>query len=280
MQLPNHLTIKLFTNPAGNASHSKLITDNLMIRYDQFISKDIELMTFIDGKSYVFRANVPSEKNFKYKTDIFYDVIIEFYPLRSEKDQEKSKKINEYGMRVFSNCPSFMFNFTYIYDKMGALYKKLSEGMYSKKALKEPPRETNPYRIVGIEKSIFYTLVKIHSTTGYTKSKIDKIKIKLPENDPSFKFPGNIFEDIKSQEEKMKEILNIEKVKKSKKTGKKTGSSRKVSSSSDKRDKKKSLLYNELVSDFKGNNLKDTDNLKKSNTSKNNLSKSKLKVKK
>ena len=212
-QLPKVLNIKNFHAPAGSAAYSKIVIDNLMLRYERFISKDIELLVFKDKNSYIFRGRIPSEKNFRYKTNIFYDTIIEFYPLPDTK-HENSKKIIDYGMRIFSNCPTFLFNFTFVYAKMGSLYRKLPSGMYSEKALTEPPKKTNPYRLIGPEKSIWYTLRRIYEVTKYNKSNIDKILIKLPEDDPSFKFPGNIFETVDSQEDKLKEVLKVEKIKK------------------------------------------------------------------
>jgi len=226
MQQPKHLTIKGFHSPTGSVGQSKLIIDNLMTRYTTNISKNIELLVFKDKENYVFRISIPSEKNFRFKTNIFYDVIIEFYPI--DKKQIDDTKIVDYGLRVFSNVPTFMFNFTYVYHKMNALYRKIPLAMYSEKALAEPTKQTNPYKLIGIEKSILYALRKIYEVTKYTKDKIDKILVKLPEEDPNYKFPGNIFDDIKSQEDKMKEILNTERVKLPRKSKIKKAGSAKV----------------------------------------------------
>ena len=193
--LPKHLTIRNFNSPAGSASHSKLIIDNFMKRYDAFIAKKIEIKAFRDGKSYVFKLRLPSERNKNFVEDVFYDIIIEFYPIDDEN--ERSKTIVDYGLRVFSNCPSHTFVFTFIYNKIGALYKKIPISMYSERALNEPSNTTNPYKLFGLEKSIFFSLRKIFEITHYVKDKIDSITIKLPENGPSFKFPGNLFEGIR-----------------------------------------------------------------------------------
>lgn len=210
MKSQKYLNIKNFHNPIGTYQNN-LIINNFMKRYDQFISKNITIKAFKDKSSYVFKLKIPSEKNFKYKTNIYYDVIVEFSPLNSK--MEKDKKIIDYKLRVFTNNPSFMFIFTNVYSKIDALYKKIPITMYSKLALKQQPKETNPNKLLGLDKTLFYSFRKIYETTFYNKSKIDKIVVKLPEDDPSFIFPGNLFEDIKSQNAKLEELRNVDVIK-------------------------------------------------------------------
>ena len=181
-----------------------------MGRYDKSIQRNIELKAYKDGDSYVFKIKIPSEKNYKYKTNVFYDAIVEFFPI-NDKDKE-SKSIREYSIRVFSNSPTFMFNFTYVYGKMNALYKKIPKSLYSEIALKQPAHTTNPHKLISLEKSIFYSLKKIYEETSYSKSKIDKIVIDLTKNDKTFKFPGNVFDDVDSQVDKLKEVSNSESI--------------------------------------------------------------------
>lgn len=209
--LPKYLNIKNFHNPGGSAVQTSIIIKNYMIRYDQYISRNIKIDTYKDGKSIVFVLRIPSEKNFKYKTSIFYDVIIEFYPVSSIEGIEDEKRFVDYGMRVYSNCPTFTFMFTNVYHKMNSLYKKVEESLYSEKALSDPPSETNPYKLVGIEKSIWYSLRKIFETTKYQKSKVNDIAIDLSKKNPEFKFPGDLFENIMSQNDKLAEIHDVEK---------------------------------------------------------------------
>ena len=215
--LPSNLTIRNFHNPGGSAMQTSILIRNYVARYDAYISKNIKLKAFRDGKSYVFLVRVPSEKNGKYKSTVFYDVILEFYPIHSVKNIEEDKKFVEYGMRLFSNCPTFMFMFTNVYHKMDSLYKKIPESMYSSKALTDAAKETNPYKLVGIEKSVWYALRKVWETTKYVKTKVDDIAETLP-TDTGFKFPGNLFDDVLSQDEKLKEVQENELVKKPKKS--------------------------------------------------------------
>lgn len=269
--LPKYLTIKLFERPIGGyASGTRLIIDNLTNRYNQFISKDIIIESYIDGKNYVFKVKVPSEKNYKYKNNIFYDVIVEFYPIHNSK-QEESKKIDEYGLRVFSNNPQSMFVFTYVWNKMDALYKKIPNSMYSGQALKEPTTETNPNKFVGIDKSIFYALRKIYDITKFNKDKIEKISISLPTDDKSFKFPGKIFDNILSQVDKLHEIQNIEKdrleIIKKKKSSNSNKSS--INKNTTNEDNRKNNLQSNFETNLKNSNTLKENNRLKSSTSSN-----------
>ena len=215
MRRPDHLTIKNFTNPGvGSAMNMNAIMKDYSERYHMYISKTIKMKTYIDGKSYVFLLEIPSEKNHKYKTNIFYDVIVEFYPIK-DGGNEESKKVNEYGMRVFSNCPTFTFTFTNIYHKMDALYKKVHNDVYSVKAIEDSANVKNARNLTGIEKSVWYALRKISDETGYYKDRIDGRAENLPEGT---KFPGTIFDKVMSQEGKLEEVQNVDKIRLKRKT--------------------------------------------------------------
>ena len=171
VSLPKYLNLRNFHHPGGSAMSSQIIIKNYSDRYDTFISKHISLKAYKDGKSYVFLVRLPSEKNHKYKTNIYYDIIVEFYPVKDIPNLETDKKFMDYGMRVFSNIPTFTFTFTYVYHKMGSLYRKIPETMYSEKALEDSPNITNPIKLTGIEKSVWAALRKIYEVTKYSKDK-------------------------------------------------------------------------------------------------------------
>jgi len=212
---PENLTMQNFTNPTGSAGHTGIILRDLIARYNQFVSKDITLKVIhTDGKNFIFYAKVPSEKNFKYKMKIYYDVIVEYYPIASIKETlELDKKFVNYGIRCYSNCPTFTFVFTNVYNKMNALYHKIDGNLYSQQALEDPADTTNAKRLVGIEKSVWYTLRKIYDLTHYNKHTVIEKATKLPKDS---KFPGNLFDEVMSQEDKLEEIKNAETIKRMK----------------------------------------------------------------
>lgn len=76
-----------------------------------------------DGNNYIIHVRMPSTD--PYCSDVFYDVVFEFFP-ESEKLID-SRSINDYSVLVFSNCPSFTFTFTYAYNKYGLLVPWLTD---------------------------------------------------------------------------------------------------------------------------------------------------------
>jgi len=194
-----------FLNPLGMVGSSKMIRDQLTIRYVKNISKNIKIEEIFHIKeSFIFRLRIPSEKNFRFTEPVFYDILIEFYPF--EPAQVSSKKIDKYGMRVFSNCATFIFNFTYVYGKMGSLFRVLPVDHYSELALKEAPDQANPYKILGIEKSIFYAITKIRLETSMDKNKIISM-VSKKQSEKGFKLTSQYFGEIVStQTAKLHEV--------------------------------------------------------------------------
>lgn len=217
MSLPKYLTLKNFLNPGGgSAMNSRLIIQNYLERYNQFIIKNVRLKAYHDGDSYVFFIHVPSEKNHKYRSNIYYDIIIEFYLPKDRSELEESKRFDEYGIRCYSNCPTFTFQYCNIYNRIAALYRKIPAELYSSEALSDPPNQTNPLKLTGIEKSIWFALHKIYLTTNYNKNKFDVIVTNPGKKNKEFVFPGDIFREVMSQVDKIEEIHNVGKIKKSK----------------------------------------------------------------
>lgn len=211
-KMPNHLTIKNFLKPVGSAVSLAPLFESLLRRYNK-VKRKISMEVYKDKNSYIFKIKIPSEKNGMYENDIFYDVVLEFYPIGDELD---SKRINEYGIRTFSNCPTYLYNFCYIYSKMGAIINKIPKTMYDEKALSQKPGVTNPYRMIGPEKSIWFAIRKIYDETLYKKSKLDNLVLEHESYE-------DIFSDVSSQEEKMKEIRDNSIIKKEKKSKSKKG---------------------------------------------------------
>ena len=192
------------------AGHSKMIRDQLAVRYVKKINKTIEIKdVFVINGNYFFWLVIPSEKNHLYPDPVFYDILIEFYPITAAHDS--APKIDKYGMKVFSNCPTFIFNFTYVYNKMKSLFRLLPLDHYSEYALKDPPDIMNPYKILGIEKSIFYAITKLRLDTGLDKKKIEKMISKV-QHDKSFKLTSKYFaERVSTQILKLREVQDANK---------------------------------------------------------------------
>lgn len=186
----------------GPAISLKPLIDSYILRYNQFAAKEIKIYC-IKGKkdNYIVHVMVPSEKNDEFEKPVFYDVVIEFYP--ENKDQKESASIADYGVKLFSNSVSWMFNFTYVFAKSNNIPSFIPKGFYSKAALREPPKKTNPYGIYGIERVVFIAFYHLELITGYRKNRLSLIESSKIKNE------SDIVKLLMSQEEKL-EQLNIE----------------------------------------------------------------------
>ena len=101
--------------------------------------------------SYYIHIKVPSEtqKNGKYE----YDVVIRFFTDNPEVQAQQT--LSNYYIQFFSNSPSFMYQYAYLYNKEGflieALYNKLDADY-----IDTPPEKTNAGMKKSYDKSIYF----------------------------------------------------------------------------------------------------------------------------
>lgn len=122
-------------------------------KYRSFVSTNkirVFAMCVIED-SYYIHIKVPSEsqKNGAYE----YDVVIRFF---TDKPEIKSQpNLRSYYIQFFSNSPSFMYQYAYLYNKEGflieALYNKLDVDY-----IDTPPEKTNSSMTKTYDKSIYF----------------------------------------------------------------------------------------------------------------------------
>lgn len=137
-------------NPYGKGSafvNRNIIYTNLMERYRALIKKHRTFTSFIykDKTNYYCHIRVPSENI----EDMTYDVVIHI------KGSSILIKYNDF--KVFSNCPSFVFTYAYVFNKNKMVIDFL-KGQFDDPVLFDKPEVRNPNRNMGYEKSIFYAL--------------------------------------------------------------------------------------------------------------------------
>ena len=143
-------------NPMGKGSTA--ITNRTVIRwaldgrYDELIkkSKDFSHFEYKVDDDYYFHIIIPSEDKQRKNT---YDVIIKF----SSPDENFSRDttLKRYFMQVFSNCPSFVFTFAFVYNKYQLLIDEL-KNKFDDIVFENNPSVRNPGEIINYEKSIYY----------------------------------------------------------------------------------------------------------------------------
>lgn len=93
----------------------------------------------------LFLVKVPSED---YKNNkISYDVLIKFY-------HDSKKNMSSRNVQFFSNCPSFIYTYTYVFNKEGLLIPEY-KSKFPNEALTQKPVVRNPIESLGYEKSLY-----------------------------------------------------------------------------------------------------------------------------
>jgi hypothetical protein len=159
-------------NKGFSALQIKLVMNDLVYRYTQNIKERIKIRVFKEKNDYFIYAKVPSESNDLYPSSqpIYYDVIIQLIP--PNKASMAWDSVREYDAKVFSNIPSFVFTFNYVYHRHRALVN-LTQGYYTQRALMERPRVRNPLNLLGIDKSLWYTIYHLDDKKLFRRANIE-----------------------------------------------------------------------------------------------------------
>lgn len=152
---PIKLTLEQFIdNPSGNrgnmAMNLKMVQDQLDIRYAKLINsvKTFKYQIYdIDEKTILVYVHLPSEK---YK--MTYDVLIQI-----DKSEEQIMKNT---FKVYSNSPSFVFTYAYVFNVENLLISFL-KSKYDKNIFKKRPVQRNFYGMISYEKSIYFSILYI-----------------------------------------------------------------------------------------------------------------------
>lgn len=154
------------------AVSTKLLIEDLTRRYIA-TEHDITVKAFKENKDYFIHAMIPSKTNDKYGSDtIYYDAVIQLIP--PNFGWQNNDNIRDWDVKVFCNNPSFMFNFTYVYHSKNALIK-LPNGYYSKLALKHKPKVRNPLLLLGIDETLWFTVMYMDKHKLFDRSNIDNL---------------------------------------------------------------------------------------------------------
>ena len=161
-------------NSGFSAVSIKYLLENLQKRYLVNIEPNITTVDAVKEKdNYFILVKIPSESNTEYKSDkIFYDVIIELLP--PNKSYLNNESVRDYDVRVYSNCPSFTYTFTYVYYKKDALIK-MPKGAYTRKALSKAPKVRNPLLLFGIEKTLWFAICYIDKNRLFKRSNLEAL---------------------------------------------------------------------------------------------------------
>lgn len=174
--------------------------DEMMLRVNGKINYTLYKNT---NEKYVLYIMMPSEKD----ENIFYDVVIEF--TTNDDVQKRLNKISGYDIKVFSNDPNFMFTYANAFKHNDLLIKELVK-KFDPIVFKQHPTTTNPNKIVGYVKSIYF---------AYLLFKLKGLENKIMWMNAYPYKPQNLASQIMSGKEKLIQVQNIKKLQSSTKYG-------------------------------------------------------------
>lgn len=173
--MQNKFTLSKFEAPLG-AIAAKQKRDDL---YKEFITKAIRdigvRVNEIGENKFLLHFKIPFTDNDKYKKKGYYDVVFLMDPPGNEmerninfsmfnalldknerKEVQSPHSLESHTFRIFSNSPSFLYDYTYVYNYYKYLIPWIPQKKYSYYALTKYPKVRNPSLVVYYEKSIWW----------------------------------------------------------------------------------------------------------------------------
>lgn len=202
-----YLNVDDFINPMkGNAVFNlKTVIETYKKSYFEYYSGKIKVACVYNKQSerYMFFFKIPSESNDKYPVEVYYDIIIEFNPPRSNKQSAKSAAdLKPYNILIFSNSPSFIFSFDYVIKHKYGFPKCLPTRYLSPLACNKAPEIRNKYEIMTIEKTTWVCFFHLYYN-GYLNK--ETLQTLISKNTESY-----YLRLIETQPGKLKEIKAIQ----------------------------------------------------------------------
>ena len=157
--LNNPSTDSNLTGPARDKIKADLEARYRKLYKERKSGFSITMFRLTRERSLVAWIKVPSES--MTKTALNYDILLEFQFPPSTTGLPRSANfstLDTLPVRVFSNSPSFTYNYAYVCNKNGLLIEWMKRRM-STKALELEPVKRNPNLQFGFEKSIYFALL-------------------------------------------------------------------------------------------------------------------------
>jgi len=164
---------------------------------------EIKYVLYDTGRTLVFHFEMPSHSTH----GLMYDVIVEF-PY-SKGDLNKGNSLYEFPFKVYSNCPSFVYTYAYVFYQKDLICNWLLD-RYDKKTLTTPPKTRNEFGIVFYERSIFFALYYIRKNINQSLDLLTNSAQKASYS--TIKARVNSHTAIKKETKIKKEEAKIEKI--------------------------------------------------------------------
>lgn len=182
MEISTYMNLPTQTNERsviGKQKIRKVLVDDFLQIYPMIKVKNLVKM----DKDLIIHIAIPSEV---FLSELFYDVVIRFMNVSDTGITDKTH------VQFYSNSPAFLFTFAYTYNTNGLLYDRMINKV-GKFALTTPPMKTNPKRILGLEKSLYFAVEYIKKSGIHTR--ISSFNSGL----------SKLLKEVKSSEDKLEE---------------------------------------------------------------------------
>ena len=148
-------------------------------KFDNILLRENNKITYYlahDNANNVYWAyfKIPSETVKKF----YYDVVVKF--TADKKIKSAGTDLFKYNASFFSNDPSFVFSFAYVFNKNNMFIQELSKKM-SNEALRSKPKEKNRKELVGYVKSLYFTYLLMENRSLNKTSKFESESLTMKE---------------------------------------------------------------------------------------------------
>jgi len=136
--------------------------------YEQFYkSANIKLVTVADSLPYPYQSDVPFyvvhvQIESRSEPDVWYDIVVQVLGTKLEPSTD---------VRVYNNCPAFVYFLAYVFHKRDAL---IFQHLYPIQVFTIPPKERNPKHLIEPDKYT-YTAFRYIKSRRITKESVERL---------------------------------------------------------------------------------------------------------
>ncbi len=188
-------------NSGFAAVSTKLLIDDLTKKYSALIEPNMKVTALKQGKDYFIYATIPSKTNEKYQSGddkIYYDAVIQLIAPNTAMEK-KDENVRHWDVKAYNNNPMFIYTFNYVYNARNALIK-LTNGYYSKPAMKIKPKTRNPMMLTGIDDNLWFLVMFMDKNHWFDRYILDSM---CTNSGVDYKW---LIKTITPQEEKLLEV--------------------------------------------------------------------------
>lgn len=166
--------IEYMKNPLGKGASVLMLASTRKIldeEYGNLVQKITHKWYSLQDKYYIAHVKIPSKSSDK----LYYDVLLE---IDINSIPKNVTVINSSKCRVFSNCPSFVFTYAYVFDKNKDIIP-WTKKKYNKKVFESNPVQRNPTELRNYERSLYFAIKYITSNGRNYKAGINLNMVRI-----------------------------------------------------------------------------------------------------